>query len=146
MKRGFWDKVPSARIKEEVKRVFPEVESEALDPMRTKKAIIEKVKEYFVWIGERLEEDEWIGTEGWSKKGKHERMAWLVRSGECKWLQDSKEAKKKKHKAMENVFEGCGVEPSERERFKLKFALGESSESESGGESNSEAENVENNN
>ena len=65
----------------------------------------------------------------------HERAAWFVKSDQCQWWKEEKEAKKKKHKAMEMVFEDCGAEPSEKERYKMNFALGES-----GGESESESE------
>ena len=71
---------------------------------------------------------------------KHKRTAWFVKSGQCQWLKGQEEPKKRKHKAMKNVFEGCGAEPSEQERFKLAFAVGESSESESDSESDSERE------
>ena len=134
-KKGFWDKVPAAEIKEEVKRTLPRLGNETVDSLETKKSVLGEVKEHLEQVAARVEDGEWRGAPGWSGMRKHERMAWFVKSDQCQWLKDLKKAKKKKHKAMENVFEGCGVEPSEQERFKVEFALGESSESDSDSES-----------
>ena len=122
--KTFWQKIPhkgDVCIKDDVMRVFPLARG-ALRPLEHKHEILSALPDATGSAHAAAPRDHSAAVPEWAEMTESQKACYFMNPKDCKFLEEKKRKRKRKHAAMKAALESCGEEIPDRKRYKHSFA------------------------
>ena len=122
--KTFWQKIPhkgDACIKDDVMRVFP-LARDALRPLEYKYEILSALPNAIDEAHAAAPRDHSATVPEWAEMTESQKVCYFMNPKDCKFLEEKKRKRKRKHVAMKAALGSCGEEIPDRKRYKHSLA------------------------